>query len=140
TAMAKYFPRPIGGRIDWRGLSNFKLMWKVSKAAIIYRAHQLSLLSDAQYKTAFLGLKRKGEAIDEKEDYLIQHEKPELFHRAIKVLLDDLNIDIRSLAQSLSITPAMLIELANDDLLTCSNQEICSENVVSMFAYRNKMA
>ncbi|MDE9460909.1 helix-turn-helix domain-containing protein [Xenorhabdus bovienii] len=140
TAMAKYFPRPIGGRIDWRGLSNFKLMWKVSKAAIIYRAHQLSLLSDAQYKTAFLGLKRKGEAIDEKEDYLIQHEKPELFHRAIKVLLDDLNIDIRSLAQSLSITPAMLIELANDDLLTCSNQEICSENVVSIFAYRNKMA
>ncbi|CAI1655809.1 helix-turn-helix domain-containing protein [Serratia liquefaciens] len=140
SAMAKYFPLPIGGRIDWQGLSDFKLTWKVSKAAIIYRAHQLSLLSDAQYKTAFFGLKRKGEAIDEKEDCLIAHEKPELFHRALQVLLDDMNVDVNSLSQRLNITPAMLAELANDSSLHTTS--IISEptNVVSLFAYRSKTA
>lgn len=139
SAMAKYFPRPIGGRIDWQGLSQFKLTWKVSKAAIIYRAHQLSLLTDAQYKTAFFGLKRKGEAIDEKEDYLIPNEKPELFHRAMRFLLTDLSVDVESLAQRLCITPTMLAELASDDSLGLS-LEVATENVVSMSAYRMKIA
>ncbi|KML72152.1 helix-turn-helix domain-containing protein [Pectobacterium carotovorum] len=139
SAMAKYFPRPIGGRIDWQGLSQFKLTWKVSKAAIIYRAHQLSLLTDAQYKTAFFGLKRKGEAIDEKEDCLIPNERPELFHRAMKFLLTDLMVDADALAHRLKITPAMLAELANDNLLTDTSIGKVSGNVVSMSSYRMKI-
>lgn len=139
TAMAKYFPRPIGGRIDWQGISQFKLTWKVSKAAIIYRAHQLGLLTDSQYKTAFFGLKRKSEAINEKEDYLIPVEKPELFSRAMKCLLTDLSVDIESLAQHLNITPAMLAELANDNTLAFAS-DVDKENVISMFAYRMKTA
>lgn len=140
SAMAKYFPAPIGGRINWRGLSEFKLTWKVSKAAIIYRAHQLSLLTDTQYKTAFLGLKRKGEAIEEKEDYLIPHEKPELFHRAIKVLINDVCIDIEALAKRLKITVPMLLELANDNSLYELNNQTNSANVISMFSFRSRIA
>lgn len=136
SAMAKYFPRPIGGRIDWQGLSQFKLTWKVSKAAIIYRAHQLSLLTDAQYKTAFSGLKRKGEAIDEKEDCLIPQETPEFFHKAMKYLINDMSIDVGSLAQRLCITPAMLEDLSNGALLTSLKHENIPDNVVSMSAYR----
>ncbi|MCB5320032.1 ImmA/IrrE family metallo-endopeptidase [Yersinia massiliensis] len=140
SAMAKYFPRPIGGRIDWQGLSEFKLTWKVSKAAIIYRAHQLSLLTDTQYKTAFFGLKRKGEAIEEKEDYLISHEKPELFHRALQVLLKDINIDTESLAARLNITVPMLVGLANDNVLYEYERTADTVNVVSMFSYRHRTA
>lgn len=140
SAMAKYFPRPIGGRIDWQGLSEFKLTWKVSKAAIIYRAHQLSLLSDTQYKTAFFGLKRKGEAIEEKEDYLISHEKPELFHRAMRVLLNDLSIDASTLAKRLKISVPMLLGLANDPDLSNSSLEAENGNVISLFAYRHLTA
>jgi len=140
SAMAKYFPRPIGGRIDWQGLSQFKLTWKVSKAAIIYRAHQLSLLTDAQYKTAFFGLKRKGEAIDEKEDCLIPQETPELFHKAMKYLTNEMSIDAGSLARRLCITPAMLEELSNGTLLAGLECENLSENVVSMSAYRFRQA
>lgn len=140
SAMAKYFPRPVGGRIDWQGLSQFKLTWKVSKAAIIYRAHQLSLLTDAQYKTAFLGLKRKGEAIDEKEDCLIPQEKPELFHKAMKCLINDMSIDVDTLARRLCITPMMLEELANDKLLAGLASEHAFENVVSLSAYRLRQA
>jgi Zn-dependent peptidase ImmA (M78 family) len=138
--MAKYFPRPIGGRIDWQGLSQFKLTWKVSKAAIIYRAHQLSLLTDAQYKTAFFGLKRKGEAIDEKEDHLIPSEKPELFQRAMRFLLTELSVDVESLAKRLHILPTLLAELANDDSLSMVTTEVSPENVVSLSAYRMKSA
>ncbi|QKJ89032.1 ImmA/IrrE family metallo-endopeptidase [Paramixta manurensis] len=140
SAMAKYFPRPIGGRIDWQGLSQFKLTWKVSKAAIIYRAHQLSLLTDAQYKTAFFGLKRKGEAIDEKEDCLIQQETPELFHKAMKYLINDMSIDVGSLARRLCITPIMLEELSNGALVATLEHENVSANVVSMSAYRFRQA
>lgn len=140
SAMAKYFPRPIGGRIDWQGLSQFKLTWKVSKAAIIYRAHQLSLLTDAQYKTAFFGLKRKGEAIDEKEDCLIPQEKPELFNKALKYIINDMCVDAQSLAHRLHITPVMLEELTNDTLLAGFSSDQVSENVVSMSAYRFRQA
>lgn len=133
SSMAKYFPKPIGGRIDWQGLSAFKLTWKVSKAAIIYRAHQLSLLTDAQYKTAFFGLKRKGEAIDEKEDYLIQHEKPEFFQRAMKVLFTEMDVDLNTLSKRLDITPEMLSTLTRDCLPASTPGH---DNIINMFAYR----
>ena len=135
SAMAKYFPKPIGGRINWQGLSQFKLVWKVSKAAIIYRAHQLSLLTDEQYKTAFMGLKRKGEAIDEKEDYLIPHEKPELFRRALAFLTDELALDIPHIADRMDISVDILVELAGDALpVSCVSGR--NDNVVSLQAYR----
>ncbi|MEQ5232893.1 MULTISPECIES: XRE family transcriptional regulator [Providencia] len=140
SSMAKYFPRPIGGRIDWKGLSNFKLTWNVSKAAIIYRAHQLSLLTDAQYKTAFFGLKRKGEAIDEKEDYLIKHEKPEFFHRAIRVLINELGISPQDLANRLRISVNMLSNLSGDILLSEKTLQSEESNVVSLAGYRLKFA
>lgn len=134
TSMSKFFPRPVGGRIDWQGLSEFKLTWKVSKAAIIYRAHQLSLLSDSQYKTAFFGLKRKGEAIEEKEDFLIEHEQPELFRKAMSVLIQTMNIDAAALARRLNITVPMLVELADDPILAAFNS--VDSNVISMFSHR----
>lgn len=142
SAMAKYFPKPIGGRIDWKGLSQFKLTWKVSKAAIIYRAHQLSLLTDAQYKTAFFGLKRKGEAIDEKEDCLISHEKPELFYNAMDVLLNNVYSDIESLSKRLNILPEMLRELINEKysekilFKSQSKSNLNHDNVISLSSYR----
>ncbi|MCO7051635.1 XRE family transcriptional regulator [Proteus terrae] len=142
SSMAKYFPKPVGGRIDWKGLSQFKLEWKVSKAAIIYRAHQLSLLTDAQYKTAFFGLKRKGEAIDEKEDCLIPHEKPEFFYNALQVLLNEVDFDAELLASKLQVRIEMLQELVNDVsfkiLPTMTNN--VDPNVVSLSAYRYKLA
>lgn len=135
TAMAKYFPKPIGGRIDWQGLSQFKLTWKVSKAAIIYRAHQLSLLSDAQYKTAFFGLKRKGEAIDEKEDCLIIHERPELFDKALLFIVNELGYDVDTIARKLKVSPEVVIGLVNNKELM-PHKKMVKDNVFSMASYR----
>lgn len=113
AAMASFFPLPVAGRINWKGLSEFKLSWKVSKAAIIYRAHQLGLLTDVQYKTAFTALKRKGEAIDEKEDGLIEVEKPEFLTKALHFLYENMNFSKASLAEALAITPGLLADLTH---------------------------
>ena len=84
--MENYFPIPQRGRINWSAVSEFKIKWRVSKAACFYRAHKLGLLTDSQYKTAVIQLRCNGEAITEREDYLIEEEKPELILNALAAI------------------------------------------------------
>lgn len=86
SIMMNHFPRPYRNRINWTAISNFKLEWKVSKAACFYRAHKLGLLTDSQYKTAIIQLRCNGESITEKEDNLIRDEKPELILKALEII------------------------------------------------------
>jgi Zn-dependent peptidase ImmA (M78 family)/DNA-binding XRE family transcriptional regulator len=106
--MAKHFPRPRHGRLDWTGLSEFKLTWKASKAAILYRAHQLGLIDESQYRTGFITLKRTGEAIHEREDSEIPGEDPELIHNALKVLRENAGLSFQALATRLQMTEQLL--------------------------------
>lgn len=131
ASMFKYFPRPKNNRIDWKGISEFKITWKVSKAAIIYRAKLLGLLTESQYKTAVITLKRKGEAIVEKEDYCITPEEPELIKKIISVLISELSIDKNQLSEMLNIMPSILNEFIKNDM---NSQIILSEknNVISL--------
>jgi len=57
-----------GSRLNWSGLSELKLRWGVSKAAIIFRARQLGVLTDDQARSGYVGLNRHGEALKESED------------------------------------------------------------------------
>ena len=108
TMMLKLFPKPRGSRLDWAGLREFKLTWKVSKAAILYRARQLDLLSDGQYKTGVITLKRDGNAIGEREDYLIPPESPELLSNSLLVLANKRSIYAEEIAHKLAIKPSLL--------------------------------
>ncbi|MDO6644695.1 XRE family transcriptional regulator [Acinetobacter guillouiae] len=74
------------GRFNWSKLSEFKQTWKVSKAAILYRAKQLGLLTPEQYTSGVIYLKKTGEGINEKEDHLIPKEKPELLQACFNML------------------------------------------------------
>lgn len=133
ASMAQYFPRPKNGRLDWAGMARFKQTWKVSKAAILYRARQLDLLTESQYKTGVIQLKRKGEAISEEGDDTIATEHPELIHKALTALRDKLGISIDDLAQALGMTPAMIHQLAH--LPPNSEAAPLPDNVVSMSAF-----
>lgn len=106
--MMKLFPRLRGSRLDWRAISEFKLIWKVSKAALLYRANQLGLLDDAQYRTGIITLKRTGEAIREREDYAIEPEPPELLGTALAVLNEKRGISFSDLAQRLNVRAQFL--------------------------------
>lgn len=111
TMMAKLFPKPRGARLDWVGLREFKLTWKVSKAAILYRARQLELISDNQYKTGVITLRRTGEASSEKEDHLISPETPELLPRSLAVLAEKKEIYGEEIASALRVMPCLLQEI-----------------------------
>lgn len=109
--MAKLFPRPRGSRIDWLGMREFKLTWKVSKAAILYRARQLDLLTDDQYKSGVITLRRTGEAVGEREDHLLADEQPELLLNAFKVLAEKKGTFAEDVASALHVSPQLLFDL-----------------------------
>lgn len=111
TMMAKLFPRPNGTRLDWKGMREFKLTWKVSKAAILYRAKQLDLITESQYKTGVITLKKYGESSGEKEDYLISQEPPEMLARALFVLAEKRGIGVGEIAKALNVKVGFLKEL-----------------------------
>ena len=111
--MTKLFPRMRGSHIDWRALSQFKLTWKLSKAAIIYRARELDLITEQQFRSGVITLKRCGEAISEREDSSIPREEPELLKQAIAVL-ESQGITIASVASELHVRPEFLEEFVGN--------------------------
>ncbi len=128
TMMLKLFPRPRGSRLDWVGLREFKITWKVSKAAILYRARQLELISDDQYKTGVITLRRTGEATGEREDNLIPSEHPELLARSLAVLAEKKGIQAEDIASKLRVLPSLLREVIGFNMPTClldKNLEAC---------------
>lgn len=111
TMMVKLFPRPKWSRLDWAGMREFKLTWKVSKAALLYRAHQLELINDEQHRTGFITLKRTGEAIAEREDALVPTEAPELVARAFSVLATKKHVQPAQIAAALHVRLKLLEDL-----------------------------
>ena len=76
-----------GTRLNWTGLSELKLRWGVSKAAILYRGRQLEIFSEEQARAGYVGLNRHGEAIQESEDDQIPAETPEVLTEGLSVIL-----------------------------------------------------
>jgi len=110
--MKTHLPSLFRGRFNWTEMGEFKKTWKVSKAAILYRARQLDLLSQEQYLSGVIYLKRTGEATTEKEDYLIAKEEPELLMNCFKALAKK-GIYAEDISSALSVTPEFLEELTN---------------------------
>lgn len=111
VSMAQYFPRPRTRRLDWKALSEFKLTWKVSKAAILYRARQLDLISEEQYKSGVIGLRGRNESVQEIEDSLIAPEPAEVVRASLKVLAERRGIGRDQMAAAMKVTRATLDQL-----------------------------
>lgn len=109
--MAKLFPRPNGSRLNWKGIREFKQTWKVSKAAILYRAKQLDLITESQYKTGVMTLKKYGEYHGEKDDDLVAQEPPEMLARSLAVLRDKKGIGFEGVAEALHVKVEFLREM-----------------------------
>lgn len=110
STFLKVFPKR-GGRLDWAGIRDLKLTFMVSKAAILYRAKSLGLLDDAQYKSAVITLKNRGEAIEEAEDALVPKEEGEIIVQALAVLINGHGIGLPKLASDLGVTPEFLAKI-----------------------------
>lgn len=116
SMMAKLFPCSRGQRLDWIGLAEFKRTWKISKAALLYRARQLSLLTDEQYRSGVINLKRTGQAIREAEDDLIEMEEPNLLRRSFELLAKKRGLFGPEIARSLNISTDVLQDLVGFSL------------------------
>lgn len=138
SMMAAHWPQPKGSRLDWGGIKNFKLTWKTSKAAILYRAHQLGLIDDAQYKSGVITLRRTGEAISEREDKLIPLEQPNMVHQALQVLCSKGGKSAECLAEELGWSVGLLEEVSGCQLLSLPPGQPLAE-VVSLDAYRKRV-
>ena len=116
SMMFKLFPRPRGSFLDWKGIREFKMTWKVSKSAILYRARQLEIIDDELYKRGVISLRRSGEAAGEREDSQIPLERPALLQRSIVLLREKLGITLPVIAAQLGVTTSMLEDFLTEDL------------------------
>lgn len=115
--MIKYFPSIFSnGRFRWDNMSEFKKQFKVSKAATLYRAKQLSLLTESQYRTGIISLKNKGESKQEYEDNFIELEKPELLESCFTYLAEKEKVYVEKLCDDLYVKPVFLEHLLSIDL------------------------
>lgn len=115
-----------GTRLNWPALSELKLRWGVSKAAIIYRGRQLGIFSDEQARAGYVGLKRHGEALQETEDHLLVNEEPEVITESLLVMKEHFGIPPSAVAREMRVQPSLL-----QSLLMSSNPE-SANNVVSI--------
>lgn len=111
SMMKKLFPRSRGQRLDWIGLSEFKMTWGISKAALLYRARQLELLCDQQYRSGVITLKRTGEATREKEDDSMPMEEPTLLRGAFDLLAQRKGLYGAEIANDLHVSVELLEDL-----------------------------
>jgi Zn-dependent peptidase ImmA (M78 family) len=106
-----------GTRLNWAGLSELKMRWGVSKAAIIFRARQLGVFTDDQAKAGYIGLNRHGEALKETEDHLIPSEE---------VMKEHFGVPQAAVAREMRVQPRLL-----QTLLEFPSSER-TDNVVSL--------
>jgi len=117
-----------GTRLNWPGLSELKLRWGVSKAAIIFRGRQLGVFSDDQAKAGYIGLNRHGEAVQESEDHLIANEEPEVVAEGLKVMKEHFGVPQSAVAREMRVQSGLL------QSLLASPHEGHAGNVVNLLA------
>lgn len=71
-------------RLDWNRLRALKRRWGVSLAAIVRRAYDLGIYSEATYRRAYTMLNRMGWRRNEPDEPTM--ERPTLLHRAVGML------------------------------------------------------
>jgi len=120
-----------GSRLNWQALTDIKIRWGVSKAAILYRGRQLGVFSEEQYRSGVITLRRHGEAIQEHEDREIAHEKPEVILDSMKVLAQQCGMSRKMIADSMFVKSGLL-----DKLLGAKSVESISNNIVNLQYHR----
>lgn len=105
----------IGSRLNWGMVASLKERWGVSKAAILFRARQLDLLNEAQYKRAIIQLK-KYESKKEKDDHLISYEKSELIPDAVQHYVVSYGKTVDNLLNELNVTEPLLNQILDFDI------------------------
>jgi Zn-dependent peptidase ImmA (M78 family)/transcriptional regulator with XRE-family HTH domain len=121
NAIKKEFPR----RFAWEKYFDLKERWKVSLAALVRRARDLSIISEATYKRAMVQYSQNGWRNGEPGN-LRQPEQPVLIPRALSMIEERFGIDQATIASELCVQPAdfrILTSVQGDATLFVSADE-----------------
>lgn len=78
------FKAEVPERLSWPALREMKKRWKVSLAALVYRAHELGIYSESTYRRAYSQLNLRGWRKDEPDEP--EMERPSLLANALDAL------------------------------------------------------
>lgn len=101
--------------LKFKNLSEIKMYWRLSKAAITRKAKDLGILSQSQYKYFMMQLSSNGERIHEKE--FVDIDQPSLLKLIIKVHLDSLDYNISQLAELTGLSEEDMFDFISYDQL-----------------------
>lgn len=124
-------------RMNWKALSALKARWGVSKAALLYRARQLDLLSDTKYRSHIIALK-KCEAKKEKDDHLLITEKSELIRHALESYITAYGKTVDDFLDELHVSESLLSNILDFNLCALRVMENPTSNVISMSKFTSK--
>lgn len=102
------FEQECPRRLVWPHLVELKLRWKVSLAALVRRAFDLGIYSEATYRRAFVQLSKFGWRHNEPAEPELEH--PTLLQEALR-LLGESGFSLGRLANDLGRNPVELDEL-----------------------------
>ena len=84
--------------LNWGHFHELKARWKVSVAALVRRAYDLGVLSDASFRRACIHLRHEGQS----EPFEPAAEPPDFLSKAVKLLEGDLPLEQLAAEQGLS--------------------------------------
>ena len=103
---AESFAREYPKRLSWGHLRALKRRWKVSLAAMVRRAFDLGLITEATYRRAFVRLNQAGWREREPDEPPMEH--PSLLSKAIAALTNAGHWNLEELADASSLHLPML--------------------------------
>jgi Zn-dependent peptidase ImmA (M78 family)/transcriptional regulator with XRE-family HTH domain len=97
AGFTREFPR--SRHTGWDGLFRLKERWRVSLAAIVRRAAELSLIGGAEYLRLYKELSARGWLKNEPHEF--EYEPPEILPRAFDLLHESFGLELKDIAYAL---------------------------------------
>lgn len=137
-ALLKEYGSSARSRIDWNSIRQIKIKWGISSRAIIFRLHQLEVITPSQYRTANIHLSKTGQTKTEWYDNDVPYESPELIKNSISLLGASYGSSFGGLLKELGIKSSFLAELTQtEDIVNLIIEENPSaKNVTNIHSFR----
>lgn len=92
-------------------LASLKAHWKSSMGAILYRASDLSVITERQSRYLWMQLRKASSLGDEPNEHLIPFEHPQMYKDLIEAFWESVNSDQESIPEFFHINPSLFNNL-----------------------------
>lgn len=110
-APAESFSEECPRKWNYSAFLDLKRRWKISMQACLYRARELGILSESNFRTGMIFLSKHGQRIKEEGEF--EKNEPILISQSLDVLLGEhnVNININILSERLGLHPPELEQI-----------------------------